>query len=63
VTLVHFAWFRGKTTSPETEMTNPASQTETFKQAARELGCDEDDGRWGERLREVATQRVPERPE
>lgn len=29
-------------------------QIERFKQAARELGCDEDEARWDERLRKVA---------
>jgi hypothetical protein len=30
------------------------SQLDKFKQTARELGCDEDEGRWNERLRKVA---------
>lgn len=33
------------------------SQSDKFKDAARELGCDEDEGRWEERLRKVAKQR------
>lgn len=38
------------------------SQSGKFMQAARELGCDEDEARWEERLRKVAKQR-PGRPE
>jgi hypothetical protein len=30
------------------------SQLDKFKQTARELGCDEDEGRWNERFRKVA---------
>lgn len=30
------------------------SQSDKFKEAARELGADEDEGRWEERLRKVA---------
>ena len=30
------------------------SQVDRFKEAARELGCDEDEARWDERLRKVA---------
>jgi len=29
------------------------SQADKFKQAARELECDEDEGRWDERLKRV----------
>ncbi|MEA3015457.1 MAG: hypothetical protein QOI38_179 [Sphingomonadales bacterium] len=45
-------------------MTKPApglSQGDKFKEAARELGCDEDEARWEERLRKVARQK-PEPP-
>ncbi len=35
-------------------MTDPKSQSDKFKEAARELGCDEDEVRWDERLRKVA---------
>ena len=35
------------------------AQAEKFKEAARELGCDEDEGRWEERLRKVAQQKPP----
>ena len=38
-------------------------QSDKFKEAARELGCDEDEARWEERLRKVARQRPPEKPE
>ncbi len=30
------------------------SQTDKFKEAAREAECDEDEARWDERLRKVA---------
>jgi hypothetical protein len=40
------------------------SQSDKFKEAARELGCDEDEARWDERLRKVAKQKpVEEKPE
>lgn len=32
----------------------PKSQPDRFIDAARELGCDEDEARWEKRLREVA---------
>ena len=32
-------------------------QSEKFKQAAREHGADEDEKRWGERLRKIASQK------
>jgi hypothetical protein len=36
-------------------MENPQkSQSEKFKDAARKLGCDEDEARWDERLKKVA---------
>jgi hypothetical protein len=39
-------------------------QSDKFKEAARELGCDEDEARWNERLRKVAGQEpFPEKPE
>ena len=41
------------------EPRNP--QADKFKEVARELGCDEDEGRWEERLRKVARQ-VPAEP-
>lgn len=40
------------------------SQVDKFKQAARELECDEDEARWDERLRKVAKPKPePEKPE
>jgi hypothetical protein len=30
------------------------SQSDKFKDTARELGCDEDEARWDERLKKVA---------
>ncbi|WP_309602492.1 hypothetical protein [Sphingomonas sp.] len=39
-----------------------AMQTDKFKDAAREAGCDEDEARWTERLKKVAKQ-APEKPE
>ncbi|HEX8365094.1 MAG TPA: hypothetical protein VF603_07410 [Allosphingosinicella sp.] len=39
-------------------------QADKFKEAVRELGCDEDEARWEERLRKVATAKpAPEKPE
>lgn len=39
-------------------MDTPApSQAEKFRQAARDLECDEDEGRWDERLRKIAKQK------
>ena len=40
------------------------TQLGEFKQAARELECDEDEARWDDRLRKVAEQKpAPEKPE
>jgi hypothetical protein len=40
------------------------SQSDKFKQAARELEADEDESRWVERLKKVAGQKPePEAPE
>jgi len=39
-------------------------QVERFRQAARDLECDEDEARWDERLKKVAEQKpAPEKPE
>ena len=38
-------------------MATDQSQSEKFKQAARDLECDEDEGRWDERLRKIAKQK------
>lgn len=43
-------------------MTVDKGQSDKFKDAARELECDEDEKRWEERLRKVAKQRA-EKPE
>ena len=43
-------------------MDDSRSQSEKFKDAAREHGADEDEKRWEERLRKVAKQK-PEKPE
>lgn len=32
----------------------PKTQSDKFKEAARELGADEDEKRWDERLRKIA---------
>jgi hypothetical protein len=40
-------------------MTEPKTQLDKFKEAARELGCDEDEARWEERLKKVAKQKPP----
>jgi hypothetical protein len=46
------------------KMTEPKTQADKFRDAAREPGCDEDEARWDERLRKVATARPePEKPE
>lgn len=49
-------------------MGNPSvkkiSQSEKFKQLAREAECDEDEARWDERLKKVAKGKPePEKPE
>ncbi len=45
-------------------MDEQKTQSEKFKQAARDLDCDEDEVRWDERLRKVAGQKpAPEKPE
>lgn len=45
-------------------MADERSQLDKFKEAARELGCDEDEARWDERLRKVATQKpTPDKSE
>lgn len=41
-------------------MANDQGQSEKFKQAARDLECDEDETRWDERLRKVAKQKPVE---
>ncbi len=38
----------------------PKPQSDKFKEAARQLGCDEDEARWDERLRKVAKQKTVE---
>jgi hypothetical protein len=39
-------------------VTNGKSQSDKFKEAAREHGADEDESRWEERLKKVAKQKV-----
>lgn len=40
------------------------SQSDKFKETARELECDEDEARWDDRLKKVAKGRPePEKPE
>ena len=40
------------------------SQLDKFKEAARELGVDEDEARWDERLKKLAKAKpAPEKPE
>lgn len=41
-------------------MTEPKTQADKFKDAARETGADEDEKRWEERLRKVAKTKLPE---
>jgi len=45
-------------------MTDPKpTQLDKFKEAARELGADEDEARWDERLKKVAKAKpAPEKP-
>ena len=44
--------------------TNNQTQSEKFKQAARDLGCDPDEKRWEDKLRKVVKQKpVAEKPD
>ena len=43
-------------------MIDEQKQSDKFKEAARELECDEDEGRWNERLRRVAGRKSAETP-
>lgn len=43
-------------------MTKPQSQSDKFKEAAKEHEADEDEGRWEERLKKVAKHK-PEKHE
>jgi len=44
--------------------TDNKTQLDKFKEAAREHLCDEDEGRWNEKLRKVAKHKpAPEKPE
>ena len=43
-------------------MTDPKTQVNKFKEAAREAECDEDEAHWDERLKKVAKAK-PEKPE
>lgn len=45
-------------------MTDPKTQSDRFKEAARELECDESEERWDATLKKVATQKSePKKPE
>ena len=44
-------------------MTQKKSQSDKFKEAAREAECDPDPKAWDERLRKVAKQKPAERPD
>lgn len=45
-------------------MADQKTQIEKFKQAAREIGADEDEARWDDRLRKLAKAKPkPEKPE
>ncbi len=44
---------RKSTTAAARKRLSPDEQSERFRQAARDLDCDEDEGRWDERLRQV----------
>lgn len=52
-----------KLTTAARKRPSPDDQSERFKQAARELGCDEDEGRWDERLKKIAGAKPVEKPE
>ena len=41
---------------PTSKSAKPQSQSDKFKDAAREAECDEDEARWTERLKKVAKQ-------
>jgi hypothetical protein len=41
----------------------PPTQSDKFKDAARELGCDEDEARWDDRLRKIAKSKPMPDPE
>lgn len=43
-------------------MSERKSQLDKFKEAARELGADEDEKRWDERLKKVVKQKPVEKP-
>jgi hypothetical protein len=40
-----------------------SSQSDKFKEAARELECDPNEARWEERLKRVAKQKPVEKPQ
>jgi hypothetical protein len=42
--------------------TEPASQSDRFKEAARELGCDEDEAHFEEKLKKVAGHKPTDAP-
>lgn len=44
-----------------TESTPQKSQADKFKEAAREIGVDEDEARWEDRLRKVAKHKPAEK--
>lgn len=47
-----------------TEEPAPQSQIDKFKEAAREIGADEDEARWDDRLRKVVKHKPsPDKPE
>lgn len=47
-----------------TDTPPPQSQSDKFKEAARDLEADEDEGRWEDRLKKVAKHKPqPEKPE
>lgn len=48
--------------SPKPESAPALSRSDKFKAAALEAGCDEDEGRWEERLRKVAKQKPSDPP-
>ena len=44
-------------------MSDQQTQSDKFKQAARDLGCDEDEGHWDETVRKIAAHKPTDAPE
>ncbi len=44
-------------------MTEPQSQSDKFKALAEEVGADQDEARWDERLKKIAAHKLPSKQE